>query len=293
MKTKTLLIVNEHAGKGKTKKRWPQFCRYLETFGIGHDVHFTRGPKEAVEVARQAVTDQYARVIAVGGDGTANEVVNGIAGQNIVFGVLPSGTGNDLARMLNIPHDPFLAIKRLRDGVVSPIDLLELSGSYIGGVIGIGFDGAVAEDINRASWKKRAGAFGYVLGMLKLVFRFPAFTLDLSIDERKLIFRNCWLVAVGNAQFYAGGMKICPDAKHDDGLLDVCIVHNMSSLELLKLFPSVFSGKHIFHPNVLCLKGKTVRVLTNPAVPVHGDGEILGKTPAEIAIRPQILNVVH
>lgn len=290
---KALLIVNEQAGKGKTKKRWPTFERYLQTFGINHDVHFTSRPKEAIEVAKQATANQYTHVIAVGGDGTVNEVVNGIAGQNIGFGVLPTGTGNDLARMLNIPTDPFLSVRKIWTEVQRPIDLLKLNGSYVAGAVGIGLDGAVAEDINRVSWKKRIGTFGYVLSMLKLIFTFPPFSMHLEIDDRPITFRDCWLVAIGNTQFYGGGMKICPNAKHDDGLLDVCVVHNLTYLELVKLFPSVFSGRHILHPNVLCLQGRSVRILTDPAVPVHGDGEFLGKTPGEIHIHPQALNIIY
>ncbi|MFC4766823.1 diacylglycerol/lipid kinase family protein [Effusibacillus consociatus] len=289
---KTLLIVNENAGRGKTKKRWPQFQHYLNALGIEHDVHLTAAPKEAIEVARMAGADQYSYVVAVGGDGTVNEVVNGIAGQKIAFGVLPAGTGNDFARMLNIPRDPRLAVRRLSDRNHTAVDLMEMNGQLVAGAIGIGFDGAIAEDINRTSWKKRVGPFGYVLSMLKLIFTFPPFTMHLKIDDRSFVFQNCWLVAVGNSKFYAGGMKICPDAKHDDGLLDVCIVHNMSPLQLLKLFPSAFSGNHVLHPNVMCLQGKKVRVLTDPAVPIHGDGEILGRTPSEILIRPQALTVV-
>jgi len=290
---KALLIVNEHAGKGKTKKYWPQIQRCLQNFEIEHDVHFTSGPKEAVEAARQAAANQYSHVIAVGGDGTVNEVVNGIAGKNTVFGVLPTGTGNDLARMLNIPTDPLLAVRRISDRRQKSIDLLKLKSTYIAGAIGIGFDGAVAEDMNRASWKKRAGSFGYVLSTLKLIFKFPPFTLYLFIDDQTVIFRDCWLVAIGNSQFYGGGMRICPDAIEDDGILDVCVVHNLSQIELLRLFPCVFSGRHIFHPNVVCLRGKEVRIHTDPTVPIHGDGEMMGTTPSEIFIQPQALHVIY
>lgn len=290
---KTLLIVNEYAGKGKTKKRWPKLQRYLQNYGLQYDVHFTSKPKEAVEIARQAAENHYSRVIAVGGDGTVNEVVNGIAGRNTIFGVLPTGTGNDLARMLDIPRKLDLAVRRLWNQNEKQIDLMELNGMYIAGAIGIGFDGAIAEDINRASWKKRAGTLGYVLSMLKLLVTFQPFRLDLEIDNRTILFRKCWLVAVGNSKFYGGGMKICPDAVHDDGWLDVCVVHSMSRMELLKLFPSVFSGKHIFHPHVLCLRGKAVEVLTDPIVPIHGDGEMIGKTPGKIRIHPRALHVVY
>lgn len=289
---KVLVIVNEKAGKGKTKKRWPKIQQYLEICGINHEVHFTLRPKEAIEVVKQAEAKQFTHVIAVGGDGTVNEVVNGMVGRNMSLGVIPTGTGNDFARMLNIPADPFLSLKKISSTIIKPIDILELNGSYIAGAIGIGFDGAVAEDMNRASWKKRAGSLGYVLSMLKLSFSFPPFTLNLEIDKQPLILHNCWLIAVGNSKFYGGGMKICPDAKYDDGLLDVCIVHNLTRIQLLRLFPSVFSGKHVRHPNVLSLQGRSVHILTDPVVPVHGDGEILGHTPGKIHIRPQALNII-
>lgn len=289
---KMLLIVNEYAGKGKTKKCWPKLQRCLQNYGLSYEVHFTSKPKEAVEIARHAA-EQYSHVVAVGGDGTANEVVNGIAGRNTIFGVLPTGTGNDLARMLEIPQQLDLAVKKLGSRMEKPMDLMELNGMFIAGAVGIGFDGAIAEDINRTSWKKRAGTLGYVLSMLKLLFTFQPFALHLEIDGRTADYRNCWLVAIGNSKFYGGGMKICPDALHDDGWLDVCIVQNMSRMELLKLFPSVFSGKHVLHRNVLCMRGKNVQVLTDPAVPMHGDGEMIGQTPGVIRIHPGALNVMY
>jgi diacylglycerol kinase (ATP) len=289
---KPLFIVNTHAGKSKTKETWKKIQYHLQRYGLEYEVYYTSQPKAAIEAAKQA-EGVYTHVIAVGGDGTIHEVVNGLTGQNTVLGVIPTGTGNDFARMLNIPKDPSLAIKTLMESCQTSIDLLEMNNTYIASAIGIGVDGAVAEDINRKSWKKRIGAFGYVISMLKLIFTFPPFTLHLDIDEQPLVFQNCWLVAVGNSKFYGGGMKICPYAQYDDGLLDICIVHNLSQVELLRIFPTVFSGKHVFYPNVVYLKGYKVRVQTDPIVPVHGDGEILGKTPSEIIVRPKSLTVIH
>jgi diacylglycerol kinase (ATP) len=289
---KPLFIVNEYAGKGKTKQRWSHIQRYLDMFAIPYQVHLTSRPREAVEVAKQSSLYEYSHVIAVGGDGTVNEVVNGLCGQQAIFGVIPTGTGNDFARMLEIPDDPFLAVKKLVNGSQKTIDLLELNGKYIAGAIGIGFDGAIAEDINRSTWKKRFGTLGYVLSMLKLLRTFYPFTLYLDLDEKSFIIEHCWMVAIGNSSYYGGGMKICPDAKHDDGLLDVCIVHDLSRTGILKAFPSVFSGRHVHHPKVKYMRGQVVRVRTEPSVYIHGDGEIFGQTPGEILIHPHALNVI-
>ncbi|GAX90723.1 diacylglycerol/lipid kinase family protein [Effusibacillus lacus] len=286
-----LFIVNEHAGKGKTKKRWPMIQRHLDTFGIRYDARFTSKPKEAIEIAKKAV-HHYSQLIAVGGDGTVNEVVNGIAGQGTLFGLMPTGTGNDLARTLHIPDDPYLAVRCLANGTHHPMDLLDINGFYVAGAIGIGLDGAVATDINLASWKKKTGTVGYILSMLKLLLTFPPFAVSLQIDDQAFFFPNCWLVAIGNSKYYGGGMKICPQAVNNDGVLDLCVVHNLSRIELLKIFPSVFHGMHVLHPNVLCFQGKKVRVTTERPVPIHGDGEILGNTPSVIVVRPHILNVL-
>lgn len=288
---KALFIVNENAGRGKTGKRWPKLQENLLHSGILYDCYVTSRPKEATEVAKQAAKNQYTHVFAVGGDGTVNEVVNGVVGNNTVFGVLPTGTGNDFARMLRVPQNPAW-LRGLPEKKQKAVDLMEVDGTFIAGAIGIGFDGAVAADINRASWKKRAGTFGYVLSMLKLIVTFKPFTLNLEIDGEAVFFRNCWLAAVGNGQFYGGGMRICPAAMHDDGELDIVVVHNLSRVGVLSIFPKVFTGNHIHHPQVECFRGKTVRVLTDPAVPMHGDGETLGNTPCEIRIRPQSINVI-
>ena len=286
-------IINEHAGKGKTKRRWSAIQHDLQQNGIKFAAAFTSRPQEATEFARQAAATGCSHVIAVGGDGTVHEVVNGLAGQPVVFGLVPTGTGNDLARMLELPSDPVQAVQRVLNGTPKKIDLLELNGKPVMNIVGFGFDAAVAHDINTVNWKKRAGSLGYVLSMLKMMIRFRPFTLHLELDGQAMTFENCWLVAVGNSQYYGGGMKICPDAQLDDGLLDVCVVNNVSRLQLLRLFPTVFSGKHVQLPQVTYKQGRTLRAQTDAPVPIHGDGEILGMTPCEIRIQPQAINVVY
>jgi diacylglycerol kinase (ATP) len=220
-------------------------------------------------------------------------VVNGLAGQPAVFGLVPTGTGNDLARMLNLPDDPVAAVQRVLHGTPKRIDLLELNGTRVMNIIGFGFDAAVAHDINTANWKKRAGSLGYIISMLKMMVTFRPFTLRLDLDGQEMVFENCWLVAVGNSKYYGGGMKICPDAELDDGLLDVCVVHNVTRLQLLRLFPTVFSGKHVQLPQVAYKQGRIVRAQTSMPVPIHGDGEILGQTPCDIRVQPQVVSVVY
>ena len=287
-----LFIVNEHAGKGKTKRRWSRIQRHLQNAGIEHKACFTSRPKEATEIAKQSAAN-YSHVIAVGGDGTIHEVVNGLAGQQTVFGMIPTGTGNDLARMFDLPKDPVQAVDRVLHGRQRTIDLLDLNGTYVSNIVGLGLDAAVAKDTNNANWKKRAGSLGYVISLVKMMFAFRPFTLQLELDDQTMVFEGCWLVAIGNTKYYGGGMQICPDAKIDDGLLDVCVVNNLTRLQLLRLFPTVFSGKHILLPQVTYMRGKSVRVKTDTPVPMHGDGEILGTTPGEINIRPAALRVIH
>ena len=288
-----LFIVNEHAGKGKTKRRWSKIQRYLQNAGIEHEVCFTSRPQDATEIAKQSSSGNYSHVIAVGGDGTIHEVVNGLAGQPTVFGMIPTGTGNDLARMFDLPNDPVRAVERVLHGTQRTIDLLDLNGTYVSNIVGLGFDAAVAKDTNTANWKKRAGALGYVLSVVKMMFAFQPFRLQVELDGKTMVFEGCWLVAIGNSKYYGGGMQICPDAKMDDGLLDVCIVNNLTRLQLLRFFPTVFSGKHIRLPQVTYMQGKSVRVQTDRPIPMHGNGEILGTTPCEINIRPAALQVIH
>ena len=288
-----LFIVNEHAGKGKTKRRWSKIQRYLQNAGIEHEVCFTSRPQDATEIAKQSSSGNYSHVIAVGGDGTIHEVVNGLAGQPTVFGMIPTGTGNDLARMFDLPNDPVRAVERVLHGTQRTIDLLDLNGTYVSNIVGLGFDAAVAKDTNTANWKKRAGALGYVLSVVKMMFAFQPFRLQVELDGKTMVFEGCWLVAIGNSKYYGGGMQICPDAKMDDGLLDVCIVNNLTRLQLLRFFPTVFSGKHIRLPQVTYMQGKSVRVQTDRPIPIHGNGEILGTTPCEINIRPAALQVIH
>lgn len=287
---KPFFIINEKAGNGRARQYWSHIREYLARLELPHESHVTAKPGEAIEVAREASMRAYSPIIAVGGDGTVNEVVNGLQG-NGVLGVIPAGTGNDFARMLNIPRQPEMALRRLLGGRPRKVDLLEWNGKLVAGAVGIGIDGAIAADMNRCLWQKRWGTGGYVISMCKTLTTFQPFRLHLKVDLRELVIPHCWLVAVGNSKFYGGGMNICPKAKHDDGLLDLCVVGRLTRGQFLRLFPSVFSGRHIHHPKISYLQGRKVHVSTEPAVFVHGDGEVCGQTPGEILLRAQILQV--
>lgn len=284
-------IVNGVSGNGRGHRVWKQVERLLLEKQIDYDVKFTERPKHATKIAKELAKQKNVQaVIAIGGDGTVHEVANGLAGSEIPLGFIPAGSGNDFAKGLQIPKHGEQALERALSGQKRKIDIAYINHDIFINVAGIGFDAQVAKVANQTRSKKwlnhfGMGAFSYILGFFKVLFRYQPTEVRLMIDEREHTFKDVWMVVVANAPFYGGGMMICPQARFDDGLLHLCIVHEISRWKLLSLFPSVFFGTHIYLNAVVMLTGQRCKVM--PAVPlaVHGDGEILGETPLELAIQ--------
>ncbi len=234
-------------------------------------------------------------VLAVlGGDGTAHLAAQAVAGSPTALAVLPSGTGNDLAAALGIPTDPVAAARHvadaLRGGQRRRIDL----GSIDGGacfttVLCTGFDAAVNARANAMRWP--AGPRRYDLAVLAELAALTPRRVRVQAGDTELDLEAI-LVAVGNGPSYGGGLRICPDATLDDGLLDVIVIAAASRRRLLRVFPSLRTGGHIDEPEVTVLRAATVRIDGDPGWPVYADGEPQGTLPVTMHCEPGALTVV-
>jgi diacylglycerol kinase (ATP) len=293
----TLAIVNPVAGNGRARRVWQRVraavedlraCEWVVTEGIGH----------ARELAARAAARGYERVVAVGGDGTVFEVANGLAKTPTALGIIPAGTGNDSARNFGIPGDPFAAARVATRGVDVPIDLGEIrraqTSTYFVSVAGFGFDAEVAWRVNRASrgWGKALGGTRpYLAGVLQTLWQYRSPPMRLSVDQR-LVVRRMFMVAVANSPSYGGGMRIAPQAVPDDGLLDVCLVRDVSRLDVLRLVPRIYSGGHVSHPAVELVRCRELTADADHRVRCHADGELVGELPVRVGIVPGGLRCV-
>lgn len=297
-----LFVVNENSGNGRGKKIWDKVEVRLRKSGAEYIKIATRSESEAVAlVSEQLKRGKMKAVAVVGGDGTLHGLLPVFAGSGIPLGLIPSGSGNDTSRSLGIPSDPIKALAILLEGHLRRIDLLETStGSgqrqLTLTAVAIGLDATVAEDVNRSRYKKwcnklRIGSLAYVIGLLRALTKFKPRPIKVTIDGTSHEFRQGWLSAVSNVSSYGGGLRICPNALPDDGLLHVCIVHDCSVPRILYIFPTVLTGKHIRQQRfVTILSGTSVTIETPTSMLAYGDGEPSGETPITAAIRPRQLD---
>lgn len=288
-----LFVVNPVSGDGRGLEVWKYVKRELEWRNIHYQVVFTKYPGHARELTRDAILQpDLQAIVVIGGDGTVHEVGNNLIGTKVPIALIPAGTGNDFALAHKIPFDPILALERVYKHQVRCIDTGDLGERNMISFMGIGFDGQVAEKVNQSAWKQLLCRLTYAVGAFQVLKSFHPTNLSLSVDGNKYEYDNVWLVAITNTPNYAGGMKICPHATMDDGQLDICCVRNITPIQFLRLFPSVYKGKHISHPSVTLHRGKEVSIWSDKPITSHADGEILDRFPVHVKIRPQSLFVL-
>ncbi|MGM0878824.1 MAG: diacylglycerol/lipid kinase family protein [Bacillota bacterium] len=291
-------IVNKVSGNGRALKIWYQIEKKLQEKNVYYCVHFTQKPKHATLLVQELISKEKVTVIvAVGGDGTIHEVINGLVGTNTPLGVIPAGSGNDFSRGLGIPLKHDKALERILSGKPKIIDIGFVNSTYFCTVAGIGFDGEVAHVTNASIYKKllnliRMGHISYIISAIKVLFQYKPMDISIMIDKKLYKFQKVWLIAVANLPFYGGGLVICPKAESNDGLFDICIVQGMSKWEFLRIFPLVFKGNHTSSPSIKIIKGKELEIYSPTPLMIHGDGEVIGQTPARISIEPCALYVI-
>lgn len=288
-----IFIVNPVSGNGRGRKVWARVRQLLKYHRIPFQVYTAEHPGHATEIARSVARQTgVTAVVAVGGDGTVHEVGNGLIGSEVPLGYIPAGSGNDFALAQNIPFNPEQALKRVLRHRVKTIDTAAMDGRSMIGFAGIGFDGQVAEMVNRSALKRWMGRFSYIAGFIQTLQRFQPTDISLSVDGHWYEYENVWFVVIANIPNYAGGMIICPDARYDDGQLDICCVKNMSRSELLKMFPTVYRGAHVHHSSITVKRGTNIAITSLTPLTVHADGEVVGETPLSVKVSPKSLFIL-
>lgn len=292
-----LFIVNPVAGHGRSRRVFARLEAVLaRVTGLRWVVWNTRGPGHAVELAQRAGLEGYRRVVAVGGDGTVHEAINGLMSlsaalrHRLAFGVVPAGSGNDFARNVGIPQDPGALAALLASGAAGFVDVGEVGGHYFANVAGVGFDAEVARLANRLP-KAVPGPLTYLVSAVSALATYRNASVRIELDGRELR-RRVLLVAVGNGAGYGGGMLICPGARMDDGRFRVVVAGDLSRAAVLATLPRVFSGRHLENPLVEAFEARQVHIEAERPLAVQADGEVVARTPATLKIVPRALRVI-
>lgn len=301
--TKRIVVaINPAASFGASRDVGPAVVQTLRA--MGHEVTSLTEPdfEQLLASARAAVKRHPDALVVVGGDGMVNLGTNLVAGTRVPLGIIPSGTGNDMARGLGIPHENTEDAVRTLDAALAAgpraidagrirwTDAVtgEAGERWFACAVSAGFDAIVNERANNMRHPK--GPSRYILALLAELTRLRPIAYRLELDGR-VIETAANLVAVGNSVSLGGGMKITPDALLDDGLLDVLIVKPLSRINFLRIFPSVFKGTHVSHPKVRIERARRVRIEAEGIV-AYGDGERIAPLPIEVEVVPGALRVL-
>jgi YegS/Rv2252/BmrU family lipid kinase len=285
----TKIIVNPVAGRGSSLKALSTVKEYLGGNKQEYEIVKTDFPGHATELAGDLESPDV-RVVAMGGDGTVREVLNGIKSPETPVGIIPAGMGNDLARSLGIPTDVGEATECLTDHVTTKIDLGVERGKFFN-VMGVGFPAHVVERINRYKKGPVRGPLIYLLGLLSSVGDLTNYEFQLKLDGEARD-QEANAVFVTNSRFTAGGLELVPHAKLDDGLLDVAIISGAGRVELLMALKQAYRGNHVNHPKIEFLQAKEVRIKSRARLVKMFDGELEGTTPAELEIAPAVRSII-
>jgi diacylglycerol kinase (ATP) len=297
--SRTVFLVNPASAGGSTGRRWPEIAHRCASLGLVGDVLLSEEPGQLASLAREAVHADATLVVVVGGDGSVNEVVNGVGDlQGFELAVLPHGTGWDFARSLGIPRRLEDAVETALAGDVREIDLGRVdfrtwAGSegraYFANVASAGISGAIAKRANEAS-KALGGKISYYWATLAVFLSWQADELRVSVDD-EIRGGRMIDVLVTNGRYVAGGMMMCPEAEPDDGLFDVLLIGDVTKRDLAFVLPKTYRGNHLPHPRLELLRGRTVTVDADEPLPVEVDGEQPGTTPARFELVPRALRV--
>lgn len=304
--TDTVCIVNPRAGGGRTAHTWSGLVHAFEKAGGSCDVRLTAAPGHGTLLAREALREGATTVIAMGGDGTIHEVVNGFFedGQPLApharLGIIPRGSGSDLIKTLGIPADGKGAIARILAGRTRRLDLGRTTymapdraktSRYFVNSCSVGMTGAVmARMASLPAWL--SGSPRYAAASVFTFFQFRAMACDIAVDGTPLPTDPALMVVVGNSRYFGGGMHVLPQAVPDDGLLDVMVLRERPVLELLLNFPRIYLGTHQNLPMVEMFRGRQVTIAAATPLLLEIDGEQPGTTPIAIEVVPHAIEVL-
>lgn len=300
------VIVNPNAGRRKGERDWPEIARLLAAANIRYKSVFTQHRIHAIRMARKYVEMGYRNIIVVGGDGTMNEVVNGIFTQSkrpsnsITVGLIPVGTGNDWCRMFGIPYDYKSAIDVITGDKTFLQDVgwvkFQQEGKeknrYFVNMAGMGYDALVAEKTNKQKDQGKGGPLSYMLNIFSSLFSFKETMIEISVDGEYVLKAPVFTMNVGICKFNGGGMMQLPNAIPDDGILDITVIKKLSRFKVVSSVAKLYDGSFTRMPQVKTFKGKSIVINSKPEVYMEADGESLGHSPFKFGIVPKSLKVI-
>ena len=281
-----LVVVNPKAGQGAAASIATQVVGFLASRGISYRMISPNSATETKSLVSESLRNgETTRLISVGGDGLFHLLLQLAVDFKVPLAVAPGGTGNDFYRTLGwFEHELTDYLEQLISTEPTFVDVGVADGEYFGAVLSSGFDSVVNERANKMKWPK--GPAKYNVAIALEFPKFNAIEFKIFADE-KVLQVEAMLIAIGNGNSYGGGMRVCPNADLHDGLLDVMILHPVSKLEFLKVFPTVYQGRHIEHPQVEVIRAKKVRI--ESAAIAYADGERIGQLPVQVESLPQSL----
>lgn len=297
---KTELIINLTAGGGKPRSHLKTIFKYLEENGFDFKVSYTSHHGEAIELARKAADRGIDLIVSIGGDGTVNEIVNGImkSKNDPSLGIIPLGWANDFIKSTGIPSDTIKACKILVKGKTKKIDTGLIDGqTYFANILGVGFDAEIAQLANQMKSKhpnlRILGAFVYIFATIKkLLSPFGYHNVKIKFDGQE-IHSKILFIAISNGKFYGGRFKITPEAILDDGLLEICTVEEMGRLKYLMSIPKVFKGTHESIKGINFYRAKKIVIQSSEPVLAQVSGEVIeGQKEFNITLLPKSLKLI-
>ncbi|HET8558991.1 MAG TPA: diacylglycerol kinase [Marmoricola sp.] len=283
------LLTNPTSGKGRGARIASQVLPRLRDAGIVVRNLVGRDPDEARRLAEQCVAHGVESLVVVGGDGMVHIAVQALAGSATRLGLIPAGTGNDVARYLGLPrNDPEAATRVVLAGRERVIDLARAGSTYYVTVLCAGFDAIVNERANRMRWPR--GQMRYNLATVAELSTFRPIPYVLDLDGAELRF-DAMMVSVGNGPSFGGGLRITEGALLDDGMLDVVVIRPMSKVELVRTYPKLFKGTHVHHPDYRHYHAKRITVAAR-GITAYADGERIASLPLTIEVAPAALRTL-
>lgn len=296
------LIVNPAAGAGKTAKRWPYIMQFLKKIGVKFEHDLTEAPGHAIELAKNAVSKGYKLIVPVGGDGTINEVVNGMYDtgnlKDVALAIIGTGTGGDYIRTLGVPRDCMAACARLLNPQKIEVDLgmvehgteNQKKRRLFTNFAGLGFDAEVVRATTK-KFKKLGSVPSYLAGLLTtlVTYRNREMTIRTGGKEEE---RKVCTVIMSNGKYGGGSMFIAPEADIRDGLFDVVIIGDVSKPDLLASLPRIYKGTHLTHPKITLKRVSEIEIQSKTPIALQADGELIGKAPARFKVLPSALTIL-
>lgn len=290
-----LVLVNSGAGAGRAGRVAPLVESYLATKGVRADFVSPESSAELRRRAERAAAEGYTIVAALGGDGTFHQALAGAFGAGVTLGFLPAGHGNDLARGLGLPLEPVAAARAFARGSAVPVDLLRArfaDGTSIvyAGAGGVGLDAEAATFAN-GRYRRLPGAMRYVAGALAMLGSFRPLEVEAELDGLPLRARVL-LAAAANGPCYGAGVRIAPEARMNDGRLDLALVAPLGWMEIAELLPRAVTSGDIREPAVVRRQGRRLKLRTDRPARFHADGELVGHAPEEIEVLPAAVRII-